>query len=104
MSDSGEFARERAALIRTLEEKGIHDKRVLAAMERVPRHAFCLPGDRANAYKDQVLPLPGEATLSQPFVVVLADLCGRQHVALCLDGPRSHEGMPVVLACRQGEG
>lgn len=48
---------------------GIHDRRVLAAFGRVPRHLFCLPEHRPLAYQNQVLPLAEGATLSEPFVV-----------------------------------
>lgn len=63
------FARARDGLAEELGRKGIRDRRVLSAIRRVPRHAFCEPGDEARAYADGVLPLPDGATLSQPFVV-----------------------------------
>ena len=48
---------------------GIHDARVLAALERVPRELFVSPAYRHLAYENQSLPLIAGQTLSQPFVV-----------------------------------
>jgi protein-L-isoaspartate(D-aspartate) O-methyltransferase len=51
-----------------LEQRGIRDPEVLAAMRRVPRHLFV---DSASAYDDRALPLAHGQTISQPFVVAL---------------------------------
>jgi protein-L-isoaspartate(D-aspartate) O-methyltransferase len=51
-----------------LENRGIRDPEVLAAMRRVPRHLFV---DSADAYDDRALPLAHGQTISQPFVVAL---------------------------------
>lgn len=51
-----------------LENRGIRDPDVLAAMRRVPRHLFV---DSAQAYDDRALPIAGGQTISQPFVVAL---------------------------------
>lgn len=63
----------REAAISSLQQKlrafGIHDERVLRAFREVPRDAFCLEEDRAQAFEDQVLPLREGATLSQPSVL-----------------------------------
>ena len=59
----------RSALVRRLAERGIHDRRVLGAMSRVPRHLFAPAEQRAQAYQDEVITLAPGATLSQPFVV-----------------------------------
>jgi protein-L-isoaspartate(D-aspartate) O-methyltransferase len=58
-------------LVRQLEAKGIHDRWVLAAIERTPREKF-LP-DRLNeaAYDDQALPIAAGQTISQPYMVAL---------------------------------
>ena len=48
---------------------GIRDPRVLAAMERVPRHRFVPEDQRAAAYGDHPLPIGWGQTISQPFVV-----------------------------------
>jgi len=47
------------------------DKRVLAAMGRVPRHAFVPPEIARYAYLDTPLPLGHEQNISQPFIIAL---------------------------------
>ena len=56
---------------RQLRRRGIHDGRVLAAMERVPREAFVPIGARKRAYADAALVLPHGQTISQPYIVAL---------------------------------
>jgi protein-L-isoaspartate(D-aspartate) O-methyltransferase len=63
------YARQRAALVETLRQKGIADERVLAAMAAVPRHAFVDPALRHRAYEDEALPIGLKQTISQPFTV-----------------------------------
>jgi protein-L-isoaspartate(D-aspartate) O-methyltransferase len=51
------------------------DERVLAAMGRVPRHAFVPPPLARHAYQDMPLPIGFDKTISQPFMVaVMTDL------------------------------
>lgn len=52
-----------------LEERGIHDPRVLEAMDWVPRHAFVPPDALEDAYADRALPIGREQTISQPYTV-----------------------------------
>lgn len=54
-----------------LRDRGIHDLRVLAAMERVPRHEFVAPEFRDQAYEDAPLPIGEGQTISQPYIVAL---------------------------------
>ena len=57
----------RSAMIRTqLEQRGIHDARVLDAMARVPRHLFVPEASRDRAYGDHALPITEGQTISQP--------------------------------------
>ena len=49
--------------------RGIKDPRVLAAMEKVPRHEFVPAQFRADAYADQPLPIGMGQTISQPYIV-----------------------------------
>ncbi|MCW5591383.1 MAG: hypothetical protein KIS74_04755 [Burkholderiales bacterium] len=49
--------------------RGVRDPRVLAAMERVPRHEFVPPVARTAAYGDHPLPIGHGQTISQPFIV-----------------------------------
>ncbi len=55
--------------MRHLERNGIRDRRVLAALATVPRHAFVPAAHAARAYEDGALPLAAGQTISQPFVV-----------------------------------
>jgi protein-L-isoaspartate(D-aspartate) O-methyltransferase len=52
-----------------LVRRGIHDRRVLEAMERVPREKFVPPHLVAKAYDDCALPIGYEQTISQPYTV-----------------------------------
>ena len=54
-----------------LRRRGIADERVLAAMERVPRHEFAPERYRGQAYEDHPLPIGEEQTISQPYIVAL---------------------------------
>lgn len=47
----------------------ISDERVLDVMNRLPRHVFVPDALRAQAYKDNALPIAGGQTISQPFIV-----------------------------------
>jgi protein-L-isoaspartate(D-aspartate) O-methyltransferase len=52
-----------------LARRDIHDPRVLAAMERVPREVFVPEPLRGLAYEDRALPIGFEQTISQPYTV-----------------------------------
>jgi protein-L-isoaspartate(D-aspartate) O-methyltransferase len=54
-----------------LRARGIADERVLAAMERVPRHEFAPERYRDQAYEDHPLPIGEGQTISQPYIVGL---------------------------------
>ncbi|MGV2866564.1 protein-L-isoaspartate(D-aspartate) O-methyltransferase [Achromobacter sp. AGC39] len=56
---------------RQLIDRGVHDPAVLAAMRRVPRHAFVPDNTRALAYDDGALPIECGQTISQPYIVAL---------------------------------
>lgn len=47
------------------------DPRVLAAMDRVPRHQFVPPGEERNAYENRPLPIGYGQTISQPYIVAM---------------------------------
>lgn len=51
--------------------RGVTHAGVLAAMRAVPRELFVPAEDRAYAYEDYPLPIPGDQTISQPYVVAL---------------------------------
>ena len=54
-----------------LRERNIHDERVLAAFEAVPRERFVPPDQACQAYADRPLPIGRGQTISQPYVVAL---------------------------------
>lgn len=49
--------------------RGIKDKRVLRAMETVPRHLFVPENLWAYSYQDSPLPIGSGQTISQPYIV-----------------------------------
>jgi len=65
-----DFKAARARLIEHLSTE-IKDKRVLAAMSRVPRERFVPPENRRLAYEDGPLPIGFDQTISQPFIIAL---------------------------------
>src|SRR5205823_2984914 len=52
-----------------MEQRGIHDPRVLEAMEWVLRHEFVPSNLVEFAYEDRALPVGFEQTISQPYTV-----------------------------------
>lgn len=76
---------ERRRMIRNdLESRGIHNARVLDAMDRVHREYFVSPTDESAAYADRALPIECGQTISQPYMVALMtealQLSGTEHV------------------------
>jgi protein-L-isoaspartate(D-aspartate) O-methyltransferase len=59
----------RKQLVEGLREKGIHDERVLAAIEAIPRHFFLDPAFERAAYEDRAFPIAADQTISQPYTV-----------------------------------
>lgn len=51
--------------------RGIKDKRVIAAMQTVPREIFVSSEYSSSAYDDRPLPIGMGQTISQPFIVAL---------------------------------
>ena len=68
---------------RQLRRRGIHDERVLTAMEQVPRELFLPEGQRRRAYRDGAVRIGEGQTMSQPWIVA----CMAQ--LLELDGPET---------------
>lgn len=59
----------RNKLVKKLLEKGICDQRVLAAIGKVPRHAFFDEALLGHAYEDKAFPIGEGQTISQPYTV-----------------------------------
>ncbi len=56
-------------LVKTLENKGITDQRVLQAIGNVPRHLFFDEALLKYAYQDNAFPIGEGQTISQPYTV-----------------------------------
>jgi protein-L-isoaspartate(D-aspartate) O-methyltransferase len=54
-----------------IKRRGIHDKAVLQALHKVPRHLFVEPEHLSRAYSDFALPIKENQTISQPYIVAL---------------------------------
>ncbi len=59
----------RSKLVQKLRKKGIRDERVLAAIGKVPRHAFFDDALLSHAYEDKAFPIGEGQTISQPYTV-----------------------------------
>jgi len=65
-------AEERTRMVETqIELRDVADPRVLAAMRRVPRHAFVPEARQDEAYADHPLPIGHGQTISQPYIVAV---------------------------------
>ena len=70
MTDEGDAERQ-MAFVFALRQRGVRDKRVLEAMEKVDRGAFVKGVFHERAYEDMPLPIACGQTISQPSVVGL---------------------------------
>jgi protein-L-isoaspartate(D-aspartate) O-methyltransferase len=59
----------RRQLIQLMEQKGITDRKVLDAMNAIPRHFFIDPAFEHYAYKDRPFTISEKQTISHPFTV-----------------------------------
>src|SRR5205807_5891938 len=59
----------RQQLLASLRAAGIHDERVLAALDSTPREAFVDEAHYSQAYEDRALPIHMGQTISQPLMV-----------------------------------
>ena len=64
------FASLRAEMVeRNIIARGVRDQLVLDAMRKVPRELFLPKNLSEFAYEDSPLPIAGEQTISQPYIV-----------------------------------
>jgi protein-L-isoaspartate(D-aspartate) O-methyltransferase len=82
--------------------RGIHGKRLLNALQRVPRHWF-VPEEYTNiAYSDGPLPIGNGQTISQPYIVALMtellELQGNENVLEVGTGSGYQAALLGVLA------
>ena len=70
VEDERQLDNERHLMImQQIEFRGIKDKLLLAALEKIPRHLFVPFEYREYAYSDQALPSYCGQTISQPYIV-----------------------------------
>jgi protein-L-isoaspartate(D-aspartate) O-methyltransferase len=59
----------RKKLVETVKSKGISDEKILAAIEKIPRHFFLDSAFDEVAYEDKAFPIAAGQTISQPYTV-----------------------------------
>ena len=59
----------RKKLVQTIQNKGITDKRILEAVNSIPRHLFLDSSFLEFAYEDKPFPIGSGQTISQPYTV-----------------------------------
>lgn len=69
LKDTAKHQGLRNQLAALLEQKGITDKNVLAAIKKIPRHLFLNSGFEDYAYQDKPFPIGAGQTISQPYTV-----------------------------------
>jgi len=84
-ADTTAYREARARMVsHQLRARGISSAPVLAAMTKVPRHAFVPAHLKSHAYSDHPLPIGEGQTISQPYIVALMTeslaLSGHEHV------------------------
>lgn len=70
LGETDSFASLRAKMVeQNIAPRGVTDELVLEAMRKVPRELFLPKRLREFAYEDSPLPIAGEQTISQPYIV-----------------------------------
>ena len=69
MVDTYKHKGQRIKLVEELIKQGISDKKVLAAISKVPRHLFLDPGYDKLAYENKAFEIGSGQTISQPYTV-----------------------------------
>jgi len=85
MMDEDSFLKARQNMVDSqINQRGIHDGRVLKAFRKIPRHLFVPEKYISQAYSDHPLPIGNGQTISQPYIVALMtahlDLNGEEKV------------------------
>lgn len=70
-SGAEDFRSARARMVAVVQDWGVRDERVLAALDRVPRHQFVPTEYQSQAYANHPLPIGFGQTISQPYIVGL---------------------------------
>ena len=90
-------------LIMQLRRRGIHDTRVLRAIELVPRDLFVDPAFASHAYQDIALPIECGQTISQPYVVAfMTEMLGLEptHTVLEIGTGSGYQAAVLSHLCR----
>jgi protein-L-isoaspartate(D-aspartate) O-methyltransferase len=69
LKDTAKHQGLRNQLVKLLQEKGIVDKNVLNAINKIPRHLFLNSSFEDYAYQDKAFPIGAGQTISQPYTV-----------------------------------
>ena len=69
LKDTSKHQGLRNQLVKLLEGKGITDKNVLDAINKIPRHLFLDSSFEQFAYQDKAFPIGAGQTISQPYTV-----------------------------------
>lgn len=69
MKDTFKHKGKRQQLAAIVEAKGVKDKKVLAAINKIPRHLFMDSSFEDHAYQDKAFPIAADQTISQPYTV-----------------------------------
>lgn len=69
MDEAAYLAARSRMIAEQIRARGVRDQRVLAAMNRVPRHRFVPTAERHEAYDDHPIPIGFGQTISQPYIV-----------------------------------
>tara|TARA_R100001369_G_scaffold26921_1_gene48616 strand:+ start:11596 stop:12237 length:642 start_codon:yes stop_codon:yes gene_type:complete len=69
LKDTFRHKGKRQQLAAIVEAKGVKDKKVLAAINKIPRHLFMDSSFEDHAYQDKAFPIAADQTISQPYTV-----------------------------------
>jgi protein-L-isoaspartate(D-aspartate) O-methyltransferase len=101
----GERSRDRERMVRDdIAGRDVRDESVLAAMRKVPRHAFVPEASRDLAYADRPLPIGNAQTISQPYIVAfMTEAAAPRPTDRCLEIGTGSGYQAAVLAelCRK---
>lgn len=91
-------------LVLDLRRGGVSDRRVLAAIERIPREIFVPEALRHQAYENVALPIGHQQTISQPVVVgkmTQALEVGDRHKVLEIGTGSGYQAAVLACLCRR---
>lgn len=104
MEDSHRHKGMRRQMALDLYRKGIHDERILGAMQTLPRHFFLDKAFEEHAYQDKAFPIEVGQTISQPYTVAyqtsLLEIKKRDKVLEVGTGSGYQAGILALLGAR----